>query len=181
MIFTKRSSMDIAILIPPKDFRDETVANAIGLMHKWSLNPLIASSTFEECVGYHGAVFKPNILVREITTESFDAIFIPDGSGIDAYKLYDSRQVLDIIKHFNERSKPIACVNNSIKILARANVITNVKIASVADVETARLIRLFRGIMTENEIETEGNILTLGNNNKTDDLVDAVLDKLKIR
>ncbi len=173
--------MNVAVLIPPTDFRDETVASAVELLNKWNVEPVIASWTRKDCTGYHGAVYTPKIIAPEINTEDYDAIFIPDGAGIDTYKLYDLRQLLDTIKHFAERGKPIACVNNAIKILARANVITNKKIAAVKDAETARLVVLFHGKITNSEVESDGGVLTLSNNDKTTEFVDLLLDRLGVR
>ncbi|MCL5008686.1 MAG: DJ-1/PfpI family protein [Candidatus Marsarchaeota archaeon] len=173
--------MNVAIIIPPKDFRDETVTSALQILSRWGVTSAVASTTLGECIGYHGARLNSVFSVPEITTENFDAIFISDGMGVDSFKLYDSRQLLDVLKHFNSKKKPIACVGNAIKILARANVINNIKIASVKEPETSRLVRLFRGIITNNEIEACENILTSSNSNSITNLVDALLDRLNVR
>ncbi len=173
--------MNVAIIIPPSDFRDETVSSAVSLLGKWGVNCLISSTTIGECVGYHGAIFRSSLLFNEVTTENFDGILVPDGPGVESYKLYDERRLLDVIKHFNDKKKPLACVGNAIKILARANVISNVKIANVKDKETARLVGLFRGVMTANDLEAQGNIITFSGGENADSAVDALLDRLEVR
>ena len=173
--------MNVAIIIPPQDFRDETVSEVVSLLEKWGVGPLIASSAAGRCTGYHGAVFRSTVLVREVTTENFDGVLIPDGPGVDTCKLYDERRLLDVIKHFNEKQKPIACVGNAMKVLARANVISNVKMAKPAEQETARLVGLFRGIITDSEFQASGNILTLSNNGHIDAMIDAMLDRMNVR
>ena len=173
--------MNVAILIPPNDFSDETVSSTLTLMQKWGVTTVIASGTLGECVGHHGARLRSSVTLSDITTDNFDGIIIPDGVGVDTYKMYDARQLLDIIKHFNQRERPLAFINNSVKILARANVITNKKIASISDRETVRLVQLFRGTITNNELEADGNIITLSNTEKINELVDAMLDRLHVR
>ncbi len=173
--------MNVAVLLTPKDFRDETMAKAMELMQKWDIGIFVAGYNKDECVGYHGAVYTPKILASEITTDNFDAMFIPDGAGIETFKLYDQRALLDIVRHFKEKGKVLACVNNAIKVLARANVITNTKIACVKDAETARLVQLFHGKITASPVESDGNILTSANSENTYELIDLLLDKLGAR
>ncbi len=173
--------MNVAIIVPPQDFRDETVSRAVNLLEKWGVNAIVASSTTGQCTGYHGAKFKSNILLKDVTTENFDGIILPDGPGIESYKTYDDRHLLDILKHFNSRERPIACVGNALKVLARANIISNIKVARPTDKETARLVDLFRGVITDSDFEANGNIITLSSNDHMESIIDAILDRLNIR
>lgn len=179
--YAQSDDMKVAVLIPPTEFRDETVADAVTMLKKWDVEPVITSWTRKDCTGSHGAVYRPKAIPSEVTTDSFDGIFISDGIGVDGYKLYDQRQLLDTIRHFVEKGKPVACVDNAVKILARANVITNKKIASMKDTETARLVQLFHGKITSAGIETDGNILTAGGAENAMSLVTALLDQLGVR
>ncbi|MCL5427992.1 MAG: DJ-1/PfpI family protein [Candidatus Marsarchaeota archaeon] len=173
--------MNIAIMVPPRDFRDETVSTAIRLLEKWGVTTLVASGSLGDCEGYHGARLKSVVLMQEVTTENFAGIFLSDGPGVDEFKLYDARHLLDVIKHFNDKGLPIACVGNAVKILARANVISKVRIARVDDSETKRLAGLFRGVMTDNGFEAQENILTAGDNEHVVEVIDAMLDRLGVR
>ena len=51
--------MRVAIFLPPKDFRDETVSMIKLILEKWKVDGVITSYTTKECVGRHGAVYKP--------------------------------------------------------------------------------------------------------------------------
>lgn len=170
--------MKVAIIIAPMDFRDETVSTAKNMLEKWGTEAVVTSYTSRECIGYHGALYKPQIHASHINSADFDAILLVDGSGVETYKLYDYRPLLDLVREFATNGKIVAGVNNSIKIIAKANVVSNVKIANPEDKETERMVRLFKGVITDRGTESSTNIMTSSTNESTVSLVDAILVKL---
>ena len=139
---------------------------------------LFRSYSTHELVGYHGAVYNADINAAKITPYDFDAIILVDGKGVDEYKLYDFRQLLDTIKLFSIQKKMIAAIGNSIKIIARANIISNVKIAMPKDEDTKRLVILYHGIPSKEDPQFDNNILTLGDDDKIMSFSDLLLKKL---
>lgn len=170
--------MKVAMFIAPRDFKDESVSKAKLMFEKWGIDVVITSYSTHDCVGYHGAVYKLDLNAARIDPSEFDALLLIDGKGIDDHKLYDFRPLLDTVKIFSMKSKPIAAINNSIKIVARANIISNVKIAMPKDDESRRLIILYHGVPSRNEIEDDKNIMTLSNSEKVYDFADLLVSKL---
>ncbi len=170
--------MKVAILVSPKDFKDESLSNLKLMLDKWGVVSVLTSYSTHELVGYHGAVYNADINAAKIVPDDFDAIILIDGKGVDEYKLYDFRQLLDMIKLFSDRKKIIAAIGNSMKIVARANIIANVKIATPKDEDTKRLVILYHGAPSKEELEFDRNILTLSNNDKILDFSDLLLKKL---
>lgn len=170
--------MKVAILIPPKDFKDESVSAAKLMLEKWNVQPVITSYSNKECVGAHGAVYKPDLNTGRLLPSEFDGIILIDGAGIDSYKLYDFRPLLDIVKLFSDQKKPVCAVGNAMKIVARANIIQNVKIAMPKDDESKRLVLLYRGVPSENELEFDKNVLTLNNPGMIDEFTTRLLEHL---
>ncbi len=170
--------MKIAMLIASKDFKDESVSKAKLMFEKWGINTVIASYSTHNCVGYHGAVYKPDLDASKIDPNEFDAILLIDGKGVDDSKLYDFRPLLDTLKLFSMKNKPIAAISNAIKIVARANIISSVKVAMPRDEESRRLIILYHGTPSPKEIEDDKNILTLSNPEKVYDFADMIVAKL---
>ncbi len=166
------------MLIPPKDFKDESVSKAKLMFEKWGISVTITSYSTHDCIGYHGAVYRPDMNAARIDPNDFDALLLVDGKGVDDYKLYDFRPLLDTVKLFQMKNKPIAAVNNAIKIVARANIISNVKIAMPKDEESRRLIILYHGAQSKNEMEDDKNIMTLSNPDKIYDFADMIVGKL---
>ena len=170
--------MRVAILVSPKDFKDESLSNLKLMLDKWGVESVITSYSTHELVGYHGAVYNADINAAKITPYDFDAIVLVDGKGVDEYKLYDFRQLLDTIKLFSIQKKMIAAIGNSIKIIAKANIISNVKIAMPKDEDTQRLIILYHGTPSKEDPQFDNNILTLGDSDKVMSFSDLLLKKL---
>ncbi len=153
--------MKILILLPPKDFRDESMASIKLFLDKWSVSYEVATYGLKDCVGSHGAIYKTNIDANKVGTQDYNAIFLVDGEGVETFKLYDYRPLLDLIVKFNMHGKIIGAIGNAQKILARANIIKDKKMAIPQDEETKRLVMLFRGVPSENEFEISGNLFTV--------------------
>lgn len=173
--------MRAVIVIAPRDFKDETVKEAKMMFEKWKVEPVLASFTTKECIGSHGAVYKPTLKVQDISSNDFDVLFLADGKGVETFKLYEQFPLLDLVRSFNANGKIVAGVDNGMKVVARANIITNKKIAMPSEKETASMILLYRGVLSEKPMEAETNIASLGGSGKTADFVGAILDKLGVR
>ncbi len=153
--------MKFLLFIAPKDFKDETLATIKAFFDRWGVQYDITSYSNKECMGYHGAVCRPDINTSKVSTSDYDGIIIVDGKGIEDYKLYDYRPLLDVLLQFNEKKKTIGAVNNGIKVVARANIIQDKKISTPDEQELKRLVLLFHGIPSESAIEISGNIVTM--------------------
>jgi len=153
--------MRFAIFIAPKDFKDETVSMLKTTFDKWGIEYSIASYANKDCVGYHGAVYKPDMNAAKISPNDFDGIVLVDGKGFEDYRLFEYRPLLDTLIIFNQSRKYIGAINNSIKAVARANIIKDRKVAMPEDEETRRLVLLFHGIPSEETMEIAGNLVTI--------------------
>lgn len=173
--------MKVALLVAPKDFRDESVSNLMMMLSKWGIDYAVTSYTTKDCVGYHGAVYRPSVNAENLRADDFDALVLVDGKGIDSSRLYDFRPLLDKVKVFSDRQKVIAAIDNSIKIISRANIIQNTKIAMPKDEEARRLALLYHAIASKSEVESDKNIVTLSNPDKILDFADALIRKLGAR
>ncbi len=170
--------MRAAILVPPKDFKDESVSNLRTMLGKWGIECVLTSYSTSELVGYHGAVYNVELNSAKISPDEFDVLILVDGKGVDEYRLYDFRQLLDLVKLFSMRKKLVAGIGNSLKIIARANIISGVKIAPVKDEDTRRLVALYHGIESKEDPEFDKGILTLGSNDKILVFIDILLRRL---
>ncbi len=153
--------MRFAIFIPPKDFKDESLSAIKLVFDRWGVRYSVASYAANECVGYHGAVCRPDISAHKIDTNDFDGIVLVDGPGIDEMRLYEYRPLLDVLLIFNQKGKYIGGINNAIKIIARANIVRDKKIALPKDEEARRLVLLFHGAISDKGTELSNNIFTI--------------------
>jgi putative intracellular protease/amidase len=165
--------MRLAIFIPQKDFKDESLSLIKLIFDKWGVQYSIAAYG-KGGVGTHGALVKADIRPEEMTTDQFDGIVFVDGKGIDDQKVYDYRPLLEIVMRFNEANKYVIAVGNAVKIPCRANIVKARKVA-VGDEETMRLARLFYGIPSPNPVEGMGNLVTIKNSKAIEDSMEQWL------
>lgn len=170
--------MKVAVIIPPKDFKDETLSMAKLLFDKWEVKSVISSYTSSPCTGLHGAVYMPEINASKIEPQDYNAILLIDGSGIDSYKLYDFRPLLDLLKNFAASGKIVGAIGNAVKVLSRANIIAETKVAAPQDEESQRLVRLYKGINSQHDVEIDRNIITARSSDQAETFVSTFLDAL---
>jgi hypothetical protein len=168
--------MRLAIFIPQKDFKDESLSLVKLILDKWGVSYRIACYG-KGGIGTHGALVRADINANQITTDQFDGIVFIDGKGIDDQKIYDYRPLLDIVTAFNDAKKYLVCVGNAAKIPCRANIVKGKKIA-VGDEDTMRLARLFYGIPSNNSVEGMGNLITIKDSRAVEDSMDVWLQHL---
>jgi putative intracellular protease/amidase len=173
--------MKFAVLISPKDFSDETISMIKLLFDRWNVGYDIASYTKGECVGNHGAIYRPDINAGKISTQNYDGIILVDGEGINSYKLHEFRPLLDLLSLFDEKKKRICAINNAIKIIAKANIIKGKRISTPRDEETVRLVTLFHGLPSENQIEMADNLITIKDHRNLEESMGSFLDYIKAR
>lgn len=169
--------MRFLIFIPPKDFRDESLSLIRLFLDKWGIRYMITSYTQSPCVGSHGAVIRPDINTSRVNADEYDGIVLIDGSGIEEYKLYDYRPLLDLMLMFNNRKGFIISISNTAKIPARANVVKDLSIAT-DDEESKRLVRLFHGVPSEKPYEINGNIIAIKNYGEIEESMQVILDRI---
>lgn len=173
--------MKFLLFISPNEFKDESVKMVEDFFDKWGVKYSISSFSNKECIGSHGSTYFPEINTNKINISDYDGIIILDGRGVDLYKIYEFRPLLDIIYEFNKQHKYIVAINNSVKVVARANIIKDRKISLPKDEETKKLVMLFRGLPTDKEIEKSENLYTIKDPTKLDETIPQLLEYLNIK
>ena len=167
------------IFIPPKEFRDESISLIKLFFDKWDVKYDITSYTSNICTGTHGATYTPDIHTGKVAWEEYDGIVLIDGAGVESYKLYDYRPLLDLLLRFNNAKKFIVGIDNAVKIPARANIVKDRPVAT-DDKETIRLVKLFHGVPSANVLELSGNLITIKKASDVEDSMPKVLEHIGV-
>jgi putative intracellular protease/amidase len=145
----------------PQGFTDENLSMVRLFLSKWGIAADTTSYPGGDCGGAHGAVCKVDVRTGNANWKEYFGIVIVDGLGIDSERLFDYRPFLDLMVQLNNSGKLILAINNGVKIVARANIITGKKISVSKDRSVFDIVRLFRGVPSAEPIETAGNIITI--------------------
>ncbi len=173
--------MRVAIVIPQRGFKDESLSAVSAMLSKWHVEAVVASYSSGDVTGYHGAVVRPDVNAALVKAADFDALVLIDGPGVDQCALYDFRPLLDTVRMFQMSRKLVAGIGNAVKIIARANVIANTKIAAPRDVEAKRLATLYKGVLTANHLEFDKGILTLNDPEKAEEFASRLIERLGVK
>ena len=172
--------MKFLIFITPHEFRDESLSTVRLFLDKWGIGYSISSYSNKDCVGSHGATCKIDMNTGKAKAEDFDGVILVDGKGIEAYKIYDFRPLLDLLMKFNDRKKTIIAIENALKIPARANIVKGRKIAMPEDKETERLVLLFHGLPSKEKVEVSDNIISVRDHRDLESAMQTVIERLGV-
>ncbi len=173
--------MRAAIVIAPKEFKDETLARALGMFRRWGVDAVVVGFVNRECVGSHGAAVMPDMNLSTVRAEDFDVLFIADGEGVESYKIYEVTPLVDLVRAFAAENKIVAGVGSGVKVIAKANIIAGRKIAVPRNHGIEGFVKLYKGVVSQEEMECATNVMSLRDYTKTEEFVAAILDRLGVR
>jgi protease I len=89
-----------------------------GQMVRTAVHDFEGDQTYSEKPGHH---FTLNATFSEVKPEQYEALVLPGGRAPEYLRLND--QVLQLVRHFAERKKPIAAICHGVQILTAAGVV----------------------------------------------------------
>ena len=111
---------------------------------------------------------------NEISTDEYDAIFIPGGCSPD--KLREDENIVKFTKEFVESGKPVLAICHAPQLFITAKVIEGRNVAGwksiIVDIENAG------GNYVDNEVVEDGNLITSRGPDDIPAFIDASLKKL---
>ncbi len=173
--------MRLLVFVAPNDFKDESLDMVKMFLERWKVDNVLTSYSKKDCVGYHGAVYTPQLNTNKVDPSEYDGIILVDGKGIDTYKLYEFRPLLDLVMQFSNSGKLVCTIGNAARIIARANVIKGKKIAKPEDEETRRAVVLFHGVPAEDRYVAADNIMTISTSDDIENAMPSLLERIGVK
>ena len=103
-----------------------------------------------------------------------------DGNGIETYKIYEYRPLLDLVMKFNDSRKHIIAVGNAVKVLAKANIVKGKSVAMPDDNEIKRLVLLFHGVPSSEDLSIADNLVTVKDSEYLEESMGKILAHLGV-
>lgn len=156
-VWAGEGEMKRAVMLIAQDkFRDEELFEPRKILEKSGIEVKIASTTLGEVSGMLGGKVKPDILLRDIKSEDFDAIILVGGQGASQY--WDDDLAHKLIKEANQSQRIVAAICIAPVTLARAGILKN-KRSTVWESESGQL-ESQGAVYTAKAVERDGNIIT---------------------
>lgn len=172
--------MRFLIVIAPQDFKDESLAMVKLFFGRWKIDYEIGSYTNGQCTGYHGAVYKPTVSMSGVRSSDYDGILIIDGPGLETTRMYEYRPLLDILTLFSGNGKYVGAMGNAIKVVARANIIKDLRVSTPDSEDVSRMVQLFHGIPSRERLEMDKRLITIRDTSNLEIPLQEMLGKMGV-
>ena len=146
----------IVMIIAKQNFRDEELLQPKRFLEAKGANVTVACSSLSPAKGMLGNVIKPDVLVKDVKVEQFDAVVFVGGSGASEY--WNDQTAHAIARKAVAEKKLLCAICIAPVTLANAGVLKEKK-ATVWSSEAGRLKQL-KVNYTGADVETDGNIIT---------------------
>jgi len=126
----------VVMIIAPEDFRDEELIEPQNVLTEKGAEVKVASLILDTCRGTLGALVKPDMLVRDIIADQWDAIILVGGPG--SRKYWDDGAVYAILSEAVKQNKIVGAICLAPVTCANAGILKGKK-ATVYETEASRL------------------------------------------
>ena len=122
----KLSGKRVLLVIAPEQFRDEELLEPKKVFVSEGAEVTIAACKLGDAKGMLGATAKPDLLLKNVSPENYDACIVVGGMGSPAH-LWDDKDLHLILQSMHNRNKVVAGICLSGAVLARAGVLKGKK------------------------------------------------------
>lgn len=154
------SGKKVVLIIAEKNFRDEELRISSQILSSRGAKVTIASTTLKPVRGMRGAVVRPDILLKEVKVENYDAVIFVGGSGARQY--WDSPLAHKIARQAVKEKKVLGAICIAPVILARSGVLKG-KRATVwwsPSFNCREMIKREGAVWVDRAVVVEGKIIT---------------------
>lgn len=162
------------MLISENGFRDEELFVSQKALKESGIEVKIASTTLGEVRGASGGKAKPDILLRDINPQEYDAIILVGGGASSQY--WDDPLAHQLVREADRNQRIVAAICIAPVTLARAGILKN-RQATVWDSEAYQLENEGASYIAKPVVK-DGNIITASGPQATREFSDAIVKAL---
>ena len=148
--------MKALLIIAPENFRDEEYFHTKEELEKAGIDVTTASRSTDTATGMMGGSAEPDISLREVSVDDYDAIVFIGGSGSSVY--FNNPVSLDIAKKAASADKILAAICIAPSILANAGLLQGKQATAFSSEESN--LRAKGAEWTGEGVTEDGNIIT---------------------
>jgi len=146
----------VVMVIASKNFRDEELLETRKVIKDAGGEVVVAASSLKTATGMKGATFKPEVLLKDVKADDYDAVVFVGGSGASEY--FKDPTAHSLAKAVAEKGKPVCAICIAPVTLANAGLLDG-KNATVWKTH-AKAIEKKGAKYTGAHAEIDGNFIT---------------------
>ena len=164
----------VVMVIAHKNFRDEELFVTKQTLEKKGVQVVVASSALTLAKGMLGGSYKPDILIKDINIDDYDALVFVGGMGATEY--WNNEIAHNLARAALEKNKIVAAICIAPVTLAKAGLLKGKK-ATVWSSE-ANQLKSLGAIYTGKSVERDGLIITANGPQAAEEFGKAILAAL---
>lgn len=146
----------VVMVIASKNFRDEELLETRKIIKEAGAEVVVAASSLKTATGMKGATFKPEVLLKDVKADDYDAVVFVGGSGASEY--FKDPTAHSLAKAAAEEGKLVCAICIAPVTLANAGLLEGKK-ATVSKSQ-AKAIEKKGAKYTGEPVQIDGNIIT---------------------
>jgi len=148
----------VLFIIAQENFRDEELTRPKKILEDLGAKVIVSSITTDEARGMLGMKILPDVAVRDVNPNDYDALIVVGGSG--SPKLADYPEVLNVIRRFDELKKSIGAICLGPTVLAKAGVLNGVLATVYATDWSVSTLERNGATYVDKNVVVDGRIIT---------------------
>lgn len=117
--------LQAVMVIAPHNFQDQELGVTRAVLTRGGVQVTVASTRLETCTGMQGTRVKPDLLLKDVKVEDFDAVIFIGGSGASHY--FDHAAAHNLARQALAQGKVVAAICIAPVTLARAGLLQGKK------------------------------------------------------
>ncbi len=146
----------VVMVIASKGFRDEELSEPKLVIEKAGAKVVVASSSLNTATGMRGKKVKPDVLLKDVKADDFDAVIFVGGAGASEY--WDDATAHSLAKDAVQKGKLVCAICIAPVTLANAGILEGKK-ATVWKSEASKL-EAKGAKYTGKDVQVDGKIIT---------------------
>jgi protease I len=146
----------VVMVIANKNFRDEELFEPKNVIEKAGGKVVVASSSLETAKGMLGKTFKPQLLLKDVKADDFDAVVFVGGGGAREY--WKDATAHSLAKAAADEGKLVCAICIAPVTLANAGLLNGKKATVWPDVKSQ--LQEKGATYTGKDVEIDGNLIT---------------------
>jgi len=148
--------MKALLIIAPENFRDEEYFHTKEELENVGIEVVTASRTTDTATGSKGGTAEPDISLREVNVDDYDAVAFIGGGGSSVY--FNNPAAHDIAKKTESTGKILAAICIAPSTLANAGLLKGKKVTSFSSEEAN--LRAKGADYTGDDVTEDGKLIT---------------------
>lgn len=148
--------MNVLMVIAPENFRDEELFHTKEELEKAGANVTVASRGMDTCTGMLGGTATPDISLREVNADDYDAVIFVGGRGSEVY--FNNPVAVQLARDAYAAGKVVAAICIAPSILANAGLLRGKKATAFLSQQNNLIAK--GADFTDESVIVDGKIIT---------------------